>query len=425
VEHALGRRSRADRGPVVLLLDLDRFKVVNDSLGHGVGDELLAAVAHRLQGVVRSGDTVARLGGDEFAVLLDSSELQAGRDQAVRLLEALSLPLHLGGRPVNVSASIGIAAAEPEMSAVELVRNADMAMYCAKASGGGCARIFEPGMHVDALRQMQVASALREAVTDERFTLHYQPVVDSGDGRVVGVEALVRWRNDGVLVSPADFIPALEESGLIVELGEWILRRACIDMAAWGRDDLQINVNLSGRQLAHADIVSHVRRALAVSGLHPSRLTLEITESVLMHNSEASVQRLEELRELGVGLAIDDFGTGYSSLAYLRSFPVHELKIDKSFVDAIDEDDEASALVSTIVQLAQSLSLITVAEGVETDAQYARLRELGCDRIQGYVVARPQPWEEARAFTRDASTVRTAPAVPAQPAGEAARLRSG
>jgi len=394
VEHALGRRGA--HGPVVLLLDLDRFKLVNDSLGHAVGDELLMAVAHRLQGAVRSGDTVARLGGDEFAVLLDQCSLARAGDHAERLLEALAQPFPLSVKQVYIGGSIGIAAADSAVSAGELLRNADMAMYRAKAAGGGCYRVFEPGMHTDVLRDMELNASLGEAIDDEQFVLHYQPVIDATSGSVVSMEALVRWRRDDGLLPPAEFIPALEESGMVVALGEWILRRACLDATAWPAH-MQVNVNLSGRQLGDPDIVRHVQEALTDSGLAPDRLMLEITESVLMHNTESSVRRLTELRELGVGLAIDDFGTGYSSLSYLRTFPVAELKIDRSFVETITDDAAAVPLVATIVQLARSLSLVTVAEGVETQAQLDLLRELGCDRVQGYFFARPAPVEQALA----------------------------
>jgi EAL domain-containing protein (putative c-di-GMP-specific phosphodiesterase class I) len=266
-------------------------------------------------------------------------------------------------------------------------------MYRAKAAGGGCFRMFEPEMHIDAVRELEVTAALRAAIDDERFVLHYQPVVDAGCGSVVAMEALVRWRHGDVLVSPADFIPTLEDSGLIVGLGEWILRRACLDAMAWPAH-LHVNVNLSGRQLLDDDLVQHVSRALRESGLAPGRLMLEITESVLMLNTSGSMQRLSELRALGVGLAIDDFGTGYSSLSYLREFHVDELKIDRSFIDTITADSASVSLVAAIVQLARSLSLTTVAEGVETREQYTLLRELGCDRLQGYFFARPAPVDD-------------------------------
>ena len=396
VEHALGRRNGAS-GPVVLLLDLDRFKLVNDSLGHAIGDDLLVAVARRLQESLRGGDTVARLGGDEFAVLLDQCPPGRAQEQAARLLEALSRPLLLTGHQVVATGSIGIAAADTAASAGELLRNADMAMYRAKAAGGGCFRVFEQTMHSDAVRHLEINASLRDAVENESFVLHYQPVIDAATGQAVAMEALVRWSRDDGLVSPAEFIPALEDSGLIVELGEWILRRACLDAAMWPHS-LHVNVNLSSRQLADPLIVQHVRNALTESGLDANRLMLEITESVIMHNTETSVRRLAELRELGVGFAIDDFGTGYSSLSYLRSFPVDELKIDRSFIETIADDPAGVPLVATIVQLARALCLTTVAEGVETQAQFDLLRELGCDRVQGYFFARPAPVEIALAL---------------------------
>jgi diguanylate cyclase (GGDEF)-like protein/PAS domain S-box-containing protein len=396
VEHALGRRT-VTNGPIVLLLDLDRFKLVNDSLGHHVGDDLLVAAARRLQESLRASDTVARLGGDEFAILLDQCSPARAQEQATRLLDAISRPMDLNGKQVVATGSIGIAAADTASSGGELLRNADMAMYRAKAAGGGCFRVFEQTMHSDAVRHLEVNANLREAIENERFVLHYQPVIDANSGQAVAMEALARWRRDGELVSPAEFIPALEESGLILELGEWILRRACLDAAMWPAH-LQVNVNLSGRQLADPTIVQHVQSALEESGLEPSRLMLEITESVIMHNTETSVRRLVELRELGVGFAIDDFGTGYSSLSYLRSFPVNELKIDRSFIETIADDPASVPLVATIVQLARALNLTTVAEGVETEAQFDLLKKLGCDRVQGYFFARPAPVEIALAL---------------------------
>jgi diguanylate cyclase (GGDEF)-like protein/PAS domain S-box-containing protein len=421
VEHALGRRT-STKAPVVLLLDLDRFKVINDSLGHAVGDELLIAVAHRLQGAVRVGDTVARLGGDEFAVLLDQSDPTRAEQQAVRLLEALSTPVHLSAKQVVVSGSVGIAVADPGVSAGELLRNADMAMYRAKADGGASYRLFEPDMHADALRQMEVTASLREAIATEQFVLHYQPVVEAASGDVVAMEALVRWWHDDELHLPAKFIPALEDSGLIVQLGGWIIRRACADASVWP-DGMSVNVNLSGRQLLEPDLLSQVRDALAATGLPPHRLMLEITESVLMHKSEATLRRLRELRELGVGLAIDDFGTGYSSLSYLRDFDVDELKLDKSFVEPIGEGGGSVLFVATIVQLAHSLGLTIVAEGVETQEQYDVLRELHCDRVQGFYVARPQPVQEAIALSQLPAHWHTVVRTPRTPADETDQVR--
>ena len=404
VEHALGRRS--ERGSaVVLLLDLDEFKVINDSLGHAVGDDLLVAVARRLEKTVRAADTVSRLGGDEFAVLIEDCTVASAEGQAQRLLDALGEPFLLGSKEVNVTASIGIAQADGDTSTGELMRNADVAMYRAKSTSGGCYRVFEPAMHAAALRQMEVTASLRQAIDEEQFVLYYQPVAALRDGEIVGMEALVRWRHpEHGLVAPAEFIPALEDSGLIVTLGEWILHRACLDAMTTSHSPFRVNVNLSGRQLADPDIVEHVASALETTGLPPHRLMLEITESVLMQGFDNSARRLSELRTLGVGLAIDDFGTGYSSLSYLRTFPVDELKIDKSFIDALPHDDGAVPLLRTIVQLARSLSLLTVAEGVETQEQYSLLQGLGCDQVQGYYISRPRPVDEAVMLTRTSPT---------------------
>jgi EAL domain-containing protein (putative c-di-GMP-specific phosphodiesterase class I) len=283
------------------------------------------------------------------------------------------------------------------VSAGELLRNADVAMYRAKANGGGRLQVFQPAMYAAAARQMELTAALRTAVDAEQFILHYQPVVTLADGRIRSLEALTRWIHPELgIMSPLEFIPIAEDSGVIVELGAWVMQQACRTAAPWSA--LGVNVNLSGRQLADPDIVDHVQRALRASGLPAERLTLEITESVLMQHSEVNVRRLRRLRALGVRLAIDDFGTGYSSLAYLRVFPVHELKIDKSFIASLPDDDDAMALVRTILQLAQSLSLTTVAEGVETAAQYHALRELGCDQVQGFYVSRPTEWQNVMAL---------------------------
>jgi len=400
VEHALGRRIGAGM-PVVLLLDLDRFKLVNDSLGHAVGDEMLVEVARRLDGTVRLGDTVARLGGDEFAILLEDCPDERAEQHATRLLEALSAPMVIGGQHVSATASIGIAVATPGISAGDLLRNADVAMYRAKSAGGGVYQVFQPAMYAAALRQMELLAALRHALDDEQFVVHYQPIIGLEHGGVVGMEALLRWSHPELgLLDPGEFIPVAEESGLIVPIGAWVLREACAAMTRWAADNGDpgagwVNVNLSGRQLADPNIVEHVRDALASSGLAPQRLTLEITESVLMQDSEANMRRLSALRELGVRLAIDDFGIGYSSLAYLRAFPVDDLKIDKSFIAGIPRDDDALAVVQTILQLARSLGLRVVAEGVETAAQYLALRALGADLVQGFYMARPAVWPDA------------------------------
>jgi diguanylate cyclase (GGDEF)-like protein len=413
VQHALGRRT-ASHQPILLLLDLDRFKMVNDSLGHAVGDEMLIEVAHRLEASVRVGDTVARLGGDEFAILLEDCALPAAERQATRLLHALSQPMWINGQQVVATSSIGIAVAETSVSAGDLLRNADVAMYRAKAAGGGRFQLFQPAMFEAAARHMQLTAALRHALEADQFVLHFQPVVDVATGEVTSMEALARWRHPDLgLLRPKEFIPVAEESGLIVELGAWVLREACGAAAAWP-GSAGVSVNLSGVQLADPAVVEHVKGALLSSGLDPSRLTLEITESVVMQHSEANMRRLRRLRELGVVLAIDDFGTGYSSLSYLRAFPVDELKIDRSFVAAMSGDADSLALVRTIVQLAESLSLRTVAEGVETAAQYDALRALGCDKIQGFYVSRPAPVGDAVAVADGARPWHVVSSLPTQ-----------
>ncbi|HMC67908.1 MAG TPA: EAL domain-containing protein, partial [Mycobacteriales bacterium] len=412
VQHALGRRTGTDH-PILLLLDLDRFKLVNDSLGHAVGDEMLIEVARRLEASVRLGDTVARLGGDEFAILLEDCEIAAAERQASRVLQALSQPMWINGQQVFATASIGIAVADFTSSGGDLLRNADVAMYRAKAAGGGRFQMFQAAMYEAAARQMELTAAMRRALDRDEFVLHYQPIVDVMTGKVTSMEALARWRHPQLgLLRPKEFIPVAEESGLIVQLGSWVLREACRAAAAWPAD-MSLNVNLSGVQLENASVVDDVSSALRESGLEPSRLTLEITESVVMQHSDTNMRRLRKLRDLGVTLAIDDFGTGYSSLSYLRAFPVHELKIDRSFVAAMGGDADSLALVRTIVQLAGSLSLGVVAEGVETAAQYDALRAIGCDKIQGFYVSRPAPVGDAVAVVAGARPWHVTP-LPAQ-----------
>src|SRR3954451_7988009 len=413
VQHALGRRTGTDH-PILLLLDLDRFKMVNDSLGHAVGDEMIIEVARRLENSVRLGDTVARIGGDEFEILLEDCELAAAERQPSRVLQALSQPMWLNGQQVFGTASIGIAVAETSSSAGDLLRNADVAMYRAKAAGGGRFQMFQPAMFEAAARHMELTAAMRQALARNEFVLHYQPIVDVMTGKVTSMEALARWRHPELgLLRPKEFIPVAEESGIIVQLGSWVLHEACRAAASWPHQTA-LNVNLSGVQLADASVVDDVSNALRESGLDPARLTLEITESVVMQNSETNMRRLRRLRELGVTLAIDDFGTGYSSLSYLRAFPVHELKIDRSFVAAMSGDADSLALVRTIVQLAGSLSLQVVAEGVETAAQYDALRVLGCDKIQGFYVSRPKPVGDAVAVAAGSRPWHVTPSMPAQ-----------
>jgi len=402
VQHALSRRSRGSHDVVVMFLDLDDFKTVNDSLGHAAGDELLTAIASRLSENVRPGDTSARLGGDEFAVLLEGPTCpQAAFAAAERLLAALVEPVTLDGAEVDITASLGIAIADGTTAGAEdLLRNADIAMYTAKSRHKGSYALFEPRMHEAALRRLGLKAELQRAVDAGDFLLHYQPIVDLASGRVAGFEALVRWVHaDKGVIPPNEFIPLAEETNLILPLGRWVLERACRQGRSWHRSwGTTMSVNLSQKQLAEPGLVDEVADVLRRTGLAPHALTLEITESVVMQDVEHTVEVLHRLRRLGVSVAIDDFGTGYSSLATLRQLPVEILKIDKAFVDGVASTDEDAVLVGTVVELARGLGMVTVAEGIEDGAQLARLRELGCAHGQGYHFARPMPAAEAAAF---------------------------
>jgi diguanylate cyclase (GGDEF)-like protein len=407
LEVALGRAEREDQPVSVLFLDLDGFKVVNDSLGHVAGDRLLIDVARRLNGCLRRGDTAARLGGDEFAILLgDLGDPDRAPLVAERVIAALGEPFTVMGREVFVSASIGVAYGRSD--AESLLRNADVAMYRAKRSGeGGAYAIFEPSMHAAVVERLEVEADLRRAIERDELVLHYQPLVELSSGRVAGLEALLRWQHPRRgLVMPFEFIPLAEETRLIGELGRWALREACRQAAQW-RDDPHtgrpwVSVNLSGLQLLDDGLDADVAVALADAGLDPSGLVLEITETVLVQDVAAAVERLENLRALGVSIAIDDFGTGYSSLRYIRRFPADILKIAKPFVDGLHDETDA-AIVHTIIALADSLGLRTVAEGIEESEQLERLCDLGCELGQGYLFARPLTSDAATALLAGAA----------------------
>jgi len=391
---------RAARGETVavLCIDLDRFKTVNDTLGHPIGDELLKAVGRRLSNCVRAGDTVARLGGDEFAVIqqgLDSVE--AAGVLAERIVEALAQPFDLHGHQVVTGASLGIALAPADGAAPEeLLKKADMALYRAKSDGGGDYHFFEREMDERLQARRALELDLRRALTVGEFELYFQPLLDLAEDRITGCEALLRWRHPQKgLVLPGEFIGLAEEIGLIVPLGEWVLRRACQEAATWP-NGVKVAVNLSPAQFRSRNLVQTVVSALANSGLAPSRLELEITESVLLHDNAANTKVLHELRALGVRIAMDDFGTGYSSLSYLRSFPFDKIKIDRSFVADLDEHNDALAIVKAVASLGASLGIVTTAEGVETSRQFERLRDEGCNEVQGHLVSRPCAADDLR-----------------------------
>ncbi len=389
-------KRRPEQRFAVLFLDLDRFKMINDSLGHTVGDQLLIAIARQLERCLRTGDTVARLGGDEFAILLhDIEHFDDAIRVAERVLHELNSPFNLGGHEVFTTASIGIALSNTRYETAEdVLRDADTAMYRAKADGKARYEVFDMVMHARVVALLQLENDLRRAIEREEFCLHYQPIVALADGRVTGFEALVRWpHHERGLVRPAEFIPLAEETGLIVPLGRWVLREACAQMQSWqqlspAHRRLKLSVNLSGKQFAQADLCEQIERALADTNFDPRCLQLEITESVLMENAKAVVPMLSRLRDLGVELAIDDFGTGYSSLSYLRRFPIHTLKIDRSFI--MRDDCENAEIVRTIILLARNMRKEVVAEGVETPAQLATLRALDCAYAQGYLFSPPQ-----------------------------------
>jgi diguanylate cyclase (GGDEF)-like protein/PAS domain S-box-containing protein len=416
LEEALATVDRRRERVAVMFLDLDNFKVINDSLGHHAGDTLLVEVATRLRGCLRGTDVVARLGGDEFTILLTHVFSDAEAEQvAQRLLESLSAPFHLADRTVFVSASLGLAfSGHGDLTAESLLREADMAMYQSKSGGKARHSLFDARLKKTALERLEVETELRLAIENEQLRVHYQPIHSLSDGRLIEVEALVRWERPGHgLVFPTNFIPIAEETGLIVPIGRWVLEVACRQAVIWNRDfalesPLVMSVNLSGRQFQDPGLLGDVERALQETGLDPSCLKLEITESAVVRDVEATVRKLDALKALGVQLAIDDFGTGYSWLSYLKRFPVDTLKIDRSFVEGIDRNAQDAAIVQSVVALARTLQLNVIGEGIESQAQAAHLRALGCDRGQGYLFARPQPADTISSLLLGATTSRAA-----------------
>jgi diguanylate cyclase (GGDEF)-like protein/PAS domain S-box-containing protein len=387
VSHALALAQRRGTPVTVLFLDLDDFKTVNDSLGHAEGDRLLISAAERFLACARSADTVARLGGDEFAILIEGTDGRDGLPE--RLSAAMSHPFSLSGNQIRVTVSIGVASAASEDRADDLLRNADMAMYAAKRRGKGRAETYESRMYADVRERLDLEAALRNAIEARELTLFYQPIVDLQSGVIYGMEALLRWEHPqfGRLL-PQHFIPLAEETGLIVQLGAWVLGEACRQLQVWQATHphllLTVTVNISGRQLQGSGLADALRQTLTSSGVRPSSVVLEITESVLMQQTDAVLERLQELKMLGVRLAIDDFGTGYSSLSYLQRFPIDILKIAKPFVEEVGMGADRSALARAIVGLSDTLKLQTIAEGIERAEQRAALIELGCPLGQGH-----------------------------------------
>jgi diguanylate cyclase (GGDEF)-like protein/PAS domain S-box-containing protein len=414
LSHAISlAKRRRNYSFAVLFFDLDRFKLINDSLGHLVGDQLLIAIARRLEKYLRVGDTVARLGGDEFTILLEDI-----RDGSVvtnivnRLQEELTRPFNLNGHEVFTSTSIGIALStigydRPE----DLLRDADIAMYRAKASGKARYEVFDTTMHTRAVALLQLETDLRRGLEREEFQLHYQPIVSLQTDEITGFEALIRWQHpQRGLVSPTEFIPFAEETGLIVPIGWWVFREACHQMRIWQLQfpeysSLVMSINLSAKQFAQPDLLEQINQILQETNLEPSSLKLEITESVVMENAEAATAMLLQLRALGIRLSIDDFGTGYSSLAYLYRFPTHTLKIDRSFINKIDADSEQLEIVRTIVTLASNLGMDVIAEGVETVKQLAQLKTLNCECGQGYFFSKPVDSQTATALLANKWTI--------------------
>ncbi len=411
LQQAMSASARNYLFGALFLLDLDHFKTLNDTRGHDIGDQLLIQVAERLQGAVREGDTVARLGGDEFVVLLESlgeNEVQAAAHAehiAEKIRTSLNREYQLGDQDSHVSPSIGVTLFYGHAeSSDELFKHADLALYQAKGAGRNAIRFFNPAMQAAIDARARLESGLRLALVKEEFVLHYQPQMRS-DGMMAGAEVLLRWQPEGSeMVSPADFIPLAEETGLILPIGQWVLETACRRLVAWARDPatshLQLAVNISARQFRQADFAEQVRNLLERTGADPRRLKLELTESLVLDNVERTIQTMHELKALGVGFSLDDFGTGYSSLSQLKRLPLAQLKIDQSFVHDIDTSPDAAAIVQAIISLAHNLRLEVIAEGVETEAQREFLARHGCQTYQGWLFGRPCPAAELESRLR-------------------------
>jgi len=396
---ALARLKRHTGSIAVLFIDLDNFKVVNDSLGHGAGDALLVELGERLKHAIRPSDTIARFGGDEFVVLCE--DIEAARDAMIvaqRIIDSAAEPFNIHGREMFVTASVGVALAlDPDATPETLLRDADAAMYRAKERGPGRVEVFDEALRARILERLDLENGLRRAVQRGELRLYYQPEISLSDNRVTGVEALLRWEHpERGLLEPVHFVGIAEETGLIVEMGAWVIEEACRQAAEWRARgwDLDIAVNVSARQLMDPDIVDVVRRALDSSGLAAENLCLELTESSVMRDPEAVLGTLTLVKQLGVKIALDDFGVGFSSLAQIKELlPLHALKVDRSFISGLGDDARSSAIVAAVVMMASSLGVTAIAEGVETQAQVEQVRALGCDLSQGYVFTEPGPAE--------------------------------
>jgi len=433
------RMPAPSRAFAVFFLDVDRFKLINDSLGHAAGDELLVGIARRLEQSLRSSDriyrcegelTLARLGGDEFTILLEGvGSAEHAQSIADRLTSVVAEPFTVQNRDVVVTASVGmVLSADRYRRAEDMVRDADIAMYHAKQLGKGRWQLFDGSMLAAAEQRLQLESDLRRALADSQLEIHYQPIVALGEGQLCGFEALLRWRHPTRgLILPGDFIPTTEETGLIVPIGRWVLREACRQMATWDREfphctALTISVNLSARQCMQPDLLSDVSQVLDETGLDPARLKLEITESVVLENTDTVARVLQDLRRLGVQLGLDDFGMGYSALSYLQRFPFQTIKIDRAFVSSVHDSANAE-IIRAIVSLAEGLDMDVTAEGVETREQAIRLKELACGFAQGFYFHHPLPPDEARRLIRAMNIAPLASAVPSRLRGLLARLK--
>jgi diguanylate cyclase (GGDEF)-like protein len=406
LEQTMADADRNERLVGVAFLDLDRFKYINDSLGHGKGDLLLREVAIRLNGAIRRGDTVARLSGDEFAlVLADMGHVDDAVRVAQKILDVFRQPFLVAGHELFVTASMGLTLYPfDDRGAQDLLRNADVAMYRAKESGKNNFQFYVAEMTAKATERLSLENDLRSALDRGELSLHYQPIADGKSGRVVGMEALLRWKHPvRGMISPAQFIPLAEETGFIIPIGEWVLRTACLQCRAWqklGFPSLHVAVNLSSRQFHQRDLPASIYNILQETGLNPLYLDLEITEGLVMQQAESSINTLRELKAMDMRISIDDFGTGYSSLSYLKRFPIDVLKIDQSFVRGIPGDADDAAIAGTIITMAHSLGLKVVAEGVETREQLNFMREHDCDAMQGYFLSKPLPADQFESFLK-------------------------